>query len=190
MKNVKILSFALVAMVLTACGGGIESKEDAAKALQRLAFATNNAGGKKASPGGALSGGMTITVDGKEGSATLTYAIDTETGLFTADVTYDEFSADGENTFDGNLATTMKFSMDLENLLAGMSLDLTMKGEVEMSGEYDASLEVDVLFSMKVSDLENLDGASVKVTIDGRVAADGKEFVFDNESMTIETADL
>ncbi|MGI5862663.1 MAG: hypothetical protein ACOX6T_11480 [Myxococcales bacterium] len=175
-------------MAISACGGGIESKEDAAKALQRLAFATKSASGDKASPGGALSGSLTMTVDGKEGSATVTYSFDLKTGLFSADVTYDDFSADGVNTFDGNMSTTMAFKMDLENPLAGMSLDLTMKGEVEMTGEYNADIEVDVVFSMKVSDLENLEGASVEATIDGRVVADGEEYVFDNESLMIETA--
>ena len=188
MKTLKIAAFAILAVAFSACGSAIESKEDAAQALQRLAFATNSASADKQNPGSGLTGDMTVTVQGKEGSATVTLSVDSTTGSLAANIVYDEFSADGVNTFDGDLATALKLHVDLENLLAGMQIDLTMKGAVVMEGEYDASLEVDVVFSMKLSDLENLDGARVEVTLDGRMSADGQEYVFENETLVVETA--
>lgn len=57
-----------------------------------------------------------------------------------------------------------------------------------MSGDFDASLKIDFILSMEVSDLEPANGAGVSVHLDGRVAADGEEYLFVDESLTVETA--
>jgi hypothetical protein len=187
MKTLKLTALAVLTLAVSACSNPVENKEDAAKAMQRLAFATKSAGAKNYNMAGAATQTLTATVAGKEGSATVNFSVNEETGALEAKINYDGFSADGNNTFDGNLDASLLVQLNLEDLSQGMSIDMHMSGAVTMSGDYDSDLSFDVILSMKLGDLDNLSGNVVQVTLDGWVDADGQRYTYDHETLSIDT---
>lgn len=187
MKAVKLFVVAGLATVLGGgCGNAIKSKEDAAKALNRLGFAGSSAGNQ--SPGSGLGGDVTVTVKGKQGTAKVTIktsAIAAEGLSFVEEIVYDKFSADGKNVFNGTMSLTLSIKINLTNPSGG-SIDMKMVGAVDMTGEFDSKLECDVTMSMKFDDLKSQSGAKVSMTLNGKVKADGQEYVYNNETVTVE----
>ncbi|MFN7130926.1 MAG: hypothetical protein ACK4N5_02515 [Myxococcales bacterium] len=191
MKLVRVIGIALCALSLTACANRIESKEDAARAMQRIGAAGNAAGNRQGQlPGPAAGQELSITVPGKTGTATVTIkAIEaTADGLkLTEQIVYKEFSADGENTLDGTLDLVITAKFEFTDTTGSATIVMAMKGTVEMTGEYDSTVSFDLRMTSSTNDLRNQSGATIKVVMDGTVTADGKTFTYDNETIAVET---
>ncbi len=194
MKLVRVLATATIALALSACGNSIATREDAARAMQRIGAAGSSAGQKGSKlPGSGLDANFSVTVPGKTGSATVTIKameISTTGGMtLTEEIVYDEFSYDGENTLHGRMDLVLTMNVALGENTASASLVQTMKGEIEMTGEYDSTVSFDLTMSSNMSDLGNQSGASIKIVMDGTVTADGQTFAWDNEAVVVETVD-
>lgn len=185
MKSLK--SFAVgSALALSACSGGIGSKQDAAQALNRLMVASSVASSQsqlQASGLQKLTINGTVTVSGRSGTATVTMKASSASGEPSAalDIEFSSFSADGENTFDG----TQSYSV--VTALSGLSAEVktSMNADVTMSGEYNAKkMTCDV--TIAVSAARTATSGKVSMTINGTVTADGKTFAFENESFEVD----
>jgi hypothetical protein len=184
MKSLK--SFAVgSALALSACSGGIGSKQDAAQALSRLMVASSVASSQSQSQASALQKltiNGTVTVSGRSGTATVTMKASGGSGDPSAalDIAFSGFSADGKNTFDG----TQEYSV--ATALSGLSAAVTtsMNADVTMSGEYDAKMTCDVTIAMNAA-LTSTSG-KFSMTINGTVTADGKTYTFENESFEVD----
>lgn len=185
MKSLKFVVLGAFAAALTACGGGdsISSKEDAAKAMNRLAYATNSAGANQ-SPGSNFGSEITVTVNGKQGTAKVTQTVEFggSSGTVTQKIEYKDFSADDENVYNG----TMTLKMDISGVGNSGSIKMTMTGNVSMEGEYESDTEFDISISMTATELASQNGAKVTMVMDGHVTADGTRFDYANESVSVE----
>ena len=174
----------VLAMLSVAACGGIGNKQDAAAAAQRVAMAGQ--GAQARSPlfaEGLGEANLEFNVPGESGSAKV--SMQSSAGGSGANVTftiaYDMFSPDGENTFDGSMTYTVKSDVDLSG--GSATTEVTMKGVVTMTGEYDAELDMDV--TQKIATTAMASGGSVSVTMDGYIKADGTEYTYANESIEI-----
>ncbi len=160
------------AFVFSACSGGIDSKQDAAKALNRLMTASTTAQQSAVASGlrQELVLSDKVVIQGKSGTATVTFT--SGAGAVSFDVAFSSFSSDGKNTIDG------EESFALVNPGA-LSLAMTLMADVKMSGEFNANLKCDVKISVNA--------VSATMTIDGTVTADGKSFTFNNEEFGLDT---
>lgn len=186
MKSLKSLAFASI-LALGACSGGIESKEDAAKAVNRLMMASSSAStmAGASTPGltSVFSAGAAVTVNGRSGTARVKA---TAEGSFTGvsaslDIAFSGFSADGKNTFDGDSSYS--------NIAAfsgpSFSLNKKLLANVKMSGEYNAQVICDVTVAMSATAV-SATGPKVTMVINGTVTAHGKTFRFDNETFSVD----
>lgn len=186
MKALKSLAFASI-FALSACSGGIGSKDDAAKALNRLMMASSSAStmSQASTPGltSKLAVGSTVTVSGKSGTATVKMtAQGGATGATaTLDIAFSGFSADGKNTFEG----TETYSS--VTALSGGSLSVSNKmvANVKMSGEYNAQIVSDVTVALSMTEM-SATGGKISMVINGTITADGKTYTFDNETFLVE----
>jgi hypothetical protein len=190
MKVLESLAIAS-AFALSACSGGINSKDDAAKAMNHLREASSSAlsGGSAASPSLPQELTQKLTIDGsvkvtgRSGTATVKMTSDASSsgGSATLEITFSGYSADGENTFDG----TETYSVT--TAVSGLSATVTnsMKANVTISGEYNAKMTCDVALDMSASAASAKSG-NVSITLDGTVTADGKSFTFDHETVTVD----
>lgn len=184
----KALRFLAVTSIfsLGACSGGIDSKEDAATALNRLMMASSNA----STMAGASTAGLTsmfsvdaaVTVNGRSGTATVkTTAAGSFTGASASlDIAFSGFSADGKNTFDGNetYSNVAAFSG------TSFSVNRKLVADVKISGEYNAQMTCDVNVAMSAT-AQSETGGKVTMVIDGTVTAQGRTFRFENETFSV-----
>jgi len=104
--------------------------------------------------------------DGDTGAITMTF-----------DITYKGFSYDGKNTFDGTETFSLKMASATSTTA---SIDMTLKANVKMSGDYDVQLTCDVTISMTQSAT-----GDVSMTINGNVSADGSSYDFNHETVSV-----
>lgn len=195
MKLIRLISISTCAVALTACGNSINSREDAARAMQRIAAAGSSAGQQGSNlPGAGLDASFTVTVPGKSGSATVTIEameLDGLNGMTLKEkITYDEFTLDGENTLDGTMEMVLSIDFALGSGSMSATMTQEMKGQIEMTGEYDSTLDFDVRMTANLADMGNQSGASIELVMDGTVTADGQTFTWANEKVVVETVDV
>jgi len=198
MRALKYFAIAL-AFASSACGGGIRSKDDAAKALNRLMMAAENAKAvaqadllmqrmaQEMSSGkapGEFNG--SVTARGKSGSATVTYKVEVRSNGQTAthDTAFLDFSYDGKNTFDGTGSTSFATAFE-PGSLPPLTVTTSMKASVTMSGEYSTKMTCDVTITMIAFDVFATSG-KVPMTISGIVSSDGRRFTFNNERFEVD----
>jgi hypothetical protein len=186
MKALKLAGLIALVAAMAACGSndknGINNKDDAAKAMQKLSDATSQActASQQQSPLYASGLEVSATVHGRKGTATVT--IHSDDGMnMSADIDYNGYSADGTNVFDGTFSIDLTFGTLTET---AMSMTMTMLGDVTMSGDYDASLEFDITETMTTSTSMATGRTTVTMTLDGSITADGVTYSFDNEEFT------
>lgn len=175
---------ALVALTFAAvaCGSAVSSKEDAAKAANIIA---SQGAGAQSGAGSLIQQGIgsdfAITIPGKSGSAKLTMKTDaSENGAVIAySIEYAEFSADGKNTLDGKMDYSVKVTGDASS----MRSETTMKGTVTLTGEFDSEIEMDVTMAADVA--MSAGKGSVSLTMDGFVKADGTQYDYAHEAITV-----
>lgn len=176
LKSVAIIS----ALAASSCGGGIESKQDAANALGDLMLASQAAQQSALLAGSTgltqnFTIGSTVTVQGKSsGSATVRFDAQTSgSAKLSNTIVFSKFSINGKTTFDGQET----FSMDAQGSGTGGSASLALNGDLTVSGRYNASMKCDVTMTTSVT--SSATGASSHTAITGSVKADDKTYSFD-----------
>lgn len=179
MKMKSLLTLAL-ALVVSACGNSVGSKEDAAKAAQATQAAGGAATASSAMASPLLAGatvGTSVSVTGKSGTADVKMLVDANDngGNVKYEITFNGFSSDGKNTFDG----TMTYESNVSGNGGGFgSVSTSQKGKVSMSGDFDSELDMDVKTAIEFS------GTSISMVIEGYVNADGTRYDYAKESFS------
>lgn len=178
---------------LMACGAApgpkVSSKEDAALALSALTAANNYVNSGSAARDLSLS--VTKTVTGKTGKATAVITASATQGSASGSVavTYDHFSIDEKNTFNGQMTTELAATGTGTATAASGNLTFNMTGTVTMSGTYGATLDVKNL-AVTGTFAAGAGTASGSITVNGEVdvtnTADGTKqaYTFTNESFS------
>jgi len=187
-----LLSSAL--LLSTACGGAEGPREGAAvgskgQAAQAAYGAVDAKQGlEERSTGRGLTPAQLVTGDGVEG--TNRFEVEGQSGRaiveatasisggdirHTYEVTYEAFSWDGVDFYDGTLRYEGSVSTDGN----GAAIREHVVGRCETWGRFKATLELDVTIEV----VANADG--VRLVVDGRIEADGQRFVYDGNEVVI-----
>ncbi len=193
MKALKVLFVAALAVGLSACGGAKlgGGKEGASKALFEATQPASSAQGSWVKTYGAFAGETTgeVTVQGKSGSATVTFEASDNTDpnnfAFTMTVSYDGYSDDDETFFNGSMKITMSIKSSTVGTTTTASIDFAMKGRMEMSGKISDFVEADVVMSMSASASESSAG-TVSVKMNGTVSTSEDSYTFNNEEISFD----
>ncbi|MBI5547159.1 MAG: hypothetical protein HY901_25035 [Deltaproteobacteria bacterium] len=189
MKTFKVALLGLAAVALASCGGSsVSSKEDAAQVMQRMTSMGAQSNQLQQGLGSALVN--TVSLNGESGSATASVTSNvTTTGTSVqrdvdVDLTFNQFSPDGDNTYDGTEEMTWSVVIAAGEQAANVSTVSTLKANMTISGEYNATVVADVTIKMNVSAMA-ASGGSVTMVIDGTFVADGKTYTFDDETFQV-----
>ena len=205
MRIVRLSLLTAAATALVACGSGPKlggGKEGAAKALFETSQASNK-GLQRAATGqglpiyelasrAAADGLGEATLDCAQGGKfkvriDLLSVLQSEpgSGRFKFEVEFDECNEDGANELDGKLA--VEFSLVASSSSAEISLKF--KGKVEINGEVDDYIDVDVTQIVSAVSLGQSAG-SVTVTLTGTIETSEETYTYDGTplSVTVEGA--
>jgi hypothetical protein len=192
----KTLRAALVAAVsstlLVACGGGprLEAgKESAAQAAFLASKAANGPGGSYTAAGIAPLDATDLTLNcAVSGTATLTNIVshadvsnDQVTASQSFDLTYVGCSNDGETIMNGKLAVTRSAFVDRDTQT--VKAELSLDGRVDLSGNVDDFLAMDLVIAVDVSGAEG--NQQVTVNMDGTVANSSGTYTYAGEIVNI-----
>lgn len=189
MRSIQLTLVAVVAVALSACGGGGAKigKEGAAQAV----FQASQPVGKGASGQGVVeralasgaNGSLEITAScDKGGNATLKLNITGggTSGEFSYNVTYNNCSEDGANRYNGSMTTTFAAS----GSGTSATFTYTMNGRLTISGEIDDFVEANnVRLSMGI--FGSGTGATVSMSINGSIRTSTETHVYNNETLSI-----
>ncbi len=188
MKRTLVLA---MSMALVACGGGVNSKEDAAKVVQRLGAI--GAGSTSTVQSGLTSSKLfNVSVTGKSGTATASIDLDMDMDIsltsvafnYTVDLTFKDFSPDGDNYYSGT--EKVVFSLNAassENKATGI-VAMIIKANVETKGDYNSKLTADLTMTLDASVIKATSG-KVSMTLNGTVTADGTTYAYDHEQLEV-----
>lgn len=188
-RFIRLSILAAASAALVACGGGAKiggGKEGAAKAAFEASQPAANGG--KGSLLQALASGQTnvnaeIKVDCAQGGTAelkLDLTGGTTTGAFKYEVKYDDCSEDGVNEFNGSM--TMELS--ITGGATSGEIAMKLKGKIELSGDIDDFLDMDVTETISFSALTATSG-SITVKLNGTIKTSEASHVYNNESITI-----
>jgi len=188
-RFIRLSVLAVASAALVACGGSGAKlgggKEGAAQAL----FEASQPAGK----GGqgnllqALASGATsaeVSVDcAQSGSVKLKLdlsSVDQTSGKFKYELEYNSCNEDGVNEFDGKMTMEFKFAASTTSA----SVELRLKGKIEISGEIEDYLDADVTETIDVA-ATGANSGSVTVKLDGTIKTSAESYDYRNESITI-----
>lgn len=173
-----------------ACGGSegsgakVDSKNGAAGAaydLQQQGESLNARSGRGLSPAqvggipgtGGVSTEHTVTVEGKTGRAIMNYKTDVTSGEVSVEYTikYENFSETELQVLDGEVTHRVLVNEGL--------VETQMTGAVDISGETEASIEMDVYVKVTNGSVE----------LRGNVTADGVSYDFNGEVLDLDAID-
>lgn len=193
MQILKMAVLGVAAVALASCGGesgkAIGSKEDAAKVAQRLGAMGASAQPSPAGSGHKLFSGKT-TVDGKSGSAEVSYTMNVEmsgTGTsvdYALDILFKGFSPDEVNTYDGTEKLTYKIDASSTGSSSSAKVAMKLEADLKVSGEYAADYKANVTMTIDASSMSATSG-SVTMVLDGTITADGATYTYENETITV-----
>ncbi|MBN1209859.1 MAG: hypothetical protein JXB05_33725 [Myxococcaceae bacterium] len=197
-RFIRLSILAAATAALMACGGGGAKlgggKEGAAKALfeasqpagqggksngqaliERLASAAQSIGNADRSVDCAHSGSVALKLD-------LTSVIVDGTGevKFKSEVDYKGCNEDGANEFNGKM--TMEFK--LSALGSAATIELKLKGKIEISGEIEDFLDADVTQIISAAATSQTTG-SATITITGTIKTSESTYTYDGTPLTI-----
>lgn len=182
-------------LALAACGKGAKlggGKEGAAAALFQ---ASGPASGASGSPyNNSLGISQTITVKGSKGGSAEVTQNTNITGTGSAEVVlnvkYNNFSRDGKNAFNGQLAFTMKINVDTSGAgtISG-NMSMSIVGKVTISGEIDDFVDANVTQTVDFASLSK-DAGTVTVTLNGTIATSTESYSYNNETVTLTAGEL
>lgn len=181
---------------LMACGGAKlgGGKEGAAQA----AFQASQPTGRGSKTGQSLvnqalaSGAATLTLTANcshSGKASLSLdANQTGTnGFINYTVTYDACNEDGQNEYNGTMATSLGFTVD-PTYTSGAFV-IGMKGKLTIDGDISDSLDANVTMKMEFAATSAHSG-SVKLVLDGTIKTSDESYVYANETVAIAAGEL
>jgi len=188
-RFIRLSVLAAATAALVACGGSGAKlgggKEGAAQAL----FEASQPAGK----GGqgnllqALASGVTsaeVSVDCAQGGSVKLKldlsAIDQTSGSFKYELEYNGCNEDGVNEFDGKMKMEFKFASSTTSA----SVELKLKGKIEISGEINDYLDADVTETIDVA-ATGANSGSVTVKLNGTIKTSTESYTYTNESITI-----
>jgi hypothetical protein len=198
MRIIRYSLLAAATTALVACGSGPKlggGKEGAAKATFETTQASNK--GLQRASGQALpihrelasraaaDGVGEVTVDCAQGGK-LTLKIDFtallrdefEGGKLNYEIEFDGCKEDGANELDGELAVELAISAGTA------SLDIKLKGKVEISGEVDDFIDVDVTQNISATGLSQTTG-SVSIKLTGTIKTSEETYTYDGTPISI-----
>ncbi len=198
MRFIRYSLLAAATTALVACGSGPKlggGKEGAAKAMFETSQASNK--GLQRATGQSLpihqelasraasNGVGEVTVDCAQGGK-LTLKIDFtallrdnfEGGKLNYEVEFDGCNEDGANELDGELA------VELAVAAATTSVDIKFKGKVEINGEVDDFIDVDVTENISAIGLGQTTG-SVSVKLTGTIKTSEATYTYDGTPISI-----
>lgn len=189
-RFIRLSVLAAATAALVACGGGGAKLGGGKEGATQAFFEASQPAGK----GGqgnllqALASGATLGAEVKVdcsqgGSVSLGLDITSiggSSGSFKYNLEYDDCSEDGVNEFNGEMS--MEFSVATGTNSA--SVAMRFKGKIEISGEIDDFIDVDVTETISVDALGASSG-SVSVKIDGSIKTSEGNYTYANESLTI-----
>lgn len=181
---------------LMACGGAKlgGGKEGAAQA----AFQASQPTGRGSKTGQSLvkqalaSGAATLTLtancaDSGKVSLSLDANQTATDGFINYTVTYDACNEDGQNEYNGTMATSLGFTFD-PTYTSGAFV-IGMKGKLTIDGDISDSLDADVKMKMEFAATSAHSG-SVKLVLDGTIKTSDESYVYTNETIAIAAGEL
>jgi len=191
-RLVRLSVLAVASAALVACGGGAKlggGKEGAAQAF----FEASQPAGKNSAQGSAmqrLASGVTLGAETVActhgGSVKLSLDLssfdstDTDSASFGFDLEYDDCNEDGVNEYDGK----MKMLFDFAGTPDSAFMSLRFKGKININGEIDDHLEVDITQSVSLVDMGAATG-SVTVKLKGTIKTSQETHTYNDEAITI-----
>ncbi|QRK04135.1 hypothetical protein JQX13_28105 [Archangium violaceum] len=181
---------------LAACGGAKlgGGKEGAAQA----AFQASQPAGRgsktgqslveKALASGATS--LTLTADcarGGTASLKLDASANRLDGLLSYSITYDACNEDGQNEYNGTMATALGFTLDPRSPAGAFTI--SMKGKLTIDGEISDFIDVDAKLNMDFA-ATSLHTGSVKLVVDGTIETSDGKFTYSHETVAITAGEL
>lgn len=181
---------------LAACGGAKlgGGKEGAAQA----AFQASQPTGRGSKTGQSLvkqalaSGAATLTLTANcadSGKVSLSLdATNTSTdGMVNYTVTYDACNEDGQNEYNGTMATSIGFTFD-PTYTSGAFV-IGMKGKLTIDGDISDSIDANVKMKMEFTATSTHAG-SVSLVLDGTIKTSDGSYVYNNETIAIAAGEL
>jgi len=184
---------AAAALSLVACSSGPKlggGKQGAAQALYQASDSTSEKGANRLLKRAlaqdiSLDGDLTVNCT-HGGTATMEVDLDSLTATDTSvtlafDIEYDDCNEDGKNALNGDM--TMGFLIGTDGA-ESFELGLSMKGELDISGEVDDFIDADV------TQYIGFNGTSGQITtkINGTISTRSGEYVYNNETFTFAEA--
>ena len=199
MNTIRRMTLAAVALGLTACGGGAKlggGKQGAAQA----AFQASQSAGRGSKTGQALvdqalaSGAANLTLSAncaRSGRAHLTLDLGAtpQAGFLHYVVRYEDCNEDGQNEYNGQMATTMGFNLDLDSGSALGAFTIDMKGKLTIDGAVSDFIDADVRMSMDFA-ATSLRTGSVKLMLDGTIATSTQRHEYKHEVIATTAGEL
>ncbi|WNG34677.1 hypothetical protein F0U61_14255 [Archangium violaceum] len=181
---------------LAACGGAKlgGGKEGAAQA----AFQASQPAGRGTKTGQSLvekalaSGATSITLtadcaQGGSASLKLDASATRLDGLVSYSITYDACNEDGQNEYNGTMATALGFTLD-PRYPAG-AFTISMEGRLTIDGEISDFIDVDAKLNMDFA-ATSLHTGSVKLVVDGTIETSEGKFTYSHETVAIAAGEL
>lgn len=181
---------------LAACGGAKlgGGKEGAAQA----AFQASQPAGRGSKTGASLvekalaSGATSITLSadcaqGGKASLTLDASANRLDGLVSYSITYDACNEDGQNEYNGTMATALGITLD-PRYPAG-AFTISMKGKLTIDGEISDFIDVDAKLNMDFA-ATSIHSGSVKLVVDGTIETSDGKFTYSHETVAFTAGEL
>ncbi len=189
MKSLKLTVLGVLSLALAACGGSIQSKEDAVKVLQRL---ESMGAGASTSRQGLTEKLFTFGVNlpGESGTASCQVSTDLVTTETSVEMTFDisatmkAFSPDGRNSYDGTESLHYTLSAGVTDTTATGSVSMTVVADMQVAGDYNNHVTADVTVTLDARAIAATSG-TVTMTVDGTITADGTTYTYDPETFEI-----
>jgi len=106
--------------------------------------------------------------------------LDGSSGSFGFDLEYDDCNEDGVNAYNGKLKMLFDFSSGTDSAF----MTLRFKGKLDINGEIDDYLEVDLTQTVSLVDMGATTG-SVTVKLHGTIQTSEQSHTYDNETLFI-----
>lgn len=193
-RMIRLMAVSVVALGLTACGGGAKLGGDKEGAAQAAFQASQPAGRGHTKTGQALidkalaSGAVSITLSADcaaGGKVHLTLnagATPRLDGALSYVVRYDACNEDGENEYTGEITTAMGINLDLFGQDKSGLFFIAMKGKLTIEGEISDTLETDVRLSMEFAATSTRSGG-VRLVIDGTIKTSTHSYTYSKEEI-------
>ncbi|MET0403770.1 MAG: hypothetical protein ABW123_15275 [Cystobacter sp.] len=197
---IRLLTVSAVALGLTACGGsklggGEQGAAQAAfQASQPAGRGHNSKTGKALIEQAMSSGALSVKVSAKcseSGSVELEWDASAQNKLGTISyvIRYKDCNEDGQNEYNGEMATTMGIGLDIDSHTALGGFFIDMKGRLTIDGEISDFIDTDVRMSMEFA-ATSLRTGSVKVTVDGTIETSNQKYTYSKQVIATSAGSL